>query len=106
VNGGACGRDDGGGDDLRRRFSGRACDRSRWRLTTLLTTPEGPNRYVCSIFGTYNIRASQEHLKRLFISFLNAKNRDFGKKNYTSIASLNDHPDIAIFYSGFFSSKK
>jgi hypothetical protein len=43
--------------------------------------------------------------KRLSISFLNARNRYFSEKNPPT-ASLNDHPNIAIFYSEFFARKK
>ena len=51
-------------------------------------------------------RAKNSYLsisKRLSISFLNARNRDFGRK-LPPIAFLNGHPNIAIFYFGFFAS--
>jgi hypothetical protein len=38
------------------------------------------------------------------MSFLNARNRDFGE-NYPPTASLNSHPNITIFYFGFFLAK-
>jgi hypothetical protein len=39
--------------------------------------------------------------KRLSISLLNVRNRDFGEKLY-----LNGHSNVTIIYSGFFASYK
>jgi hypothetical protein len=48
------------------------------------------------------VRRSKSMPKRLSISFINAKNKNFDKKNYPLIASLNGYLNIVIFYFEFF----
>jgi hypothetical protein len=43
--------------------------------------------------------------KRLSISSLNGRNRNFGE-NYPPTAFVNGHLNIVIFYFGFFASQK
>jgi hypothetical protein len=49
--------------------------------------------------------ATKSISERLSISFLNARDRDFGEK-LPPPASLNGYLNIAIFYFGFFASQK
>jgi len=57
---------------------------------------------ICDFLSKLNrtLRASPKET----IFFLNARNRDFGKKLPTT-ASLNGYPNIAIVYFGFFTSQ-
>jgi hypothetical protein len=54
---------------------------------------------ICQTVGDKN------NSKRLSISFINARNRDFGTK-IPLAASLNGYLNIAIFYSRFFAIQK